>query len=420
MFHIDGKPVARSTYETYLRKHAARHSDARLQAFVDYQLKIYHAEVQGVDTLPAFRLQLLASRNRLMKAFQVDEAQEEAELRRLYERGLQRLESNDWIRMAHISRYLSQHADRRTEMAAQELMDSLYIRLKAGEDFARLAARYSDDEESRMEGGLLPWMAVNKNLQEWVERLARLEKDEISQPFYSPLGIHIVKWVDRKPSLSFEERKADLQEFRERKGLVRLRTLTAAQEAEITRRTKGLRDDMLAAHMTRKHGTDETVYQENDLEAYFKAHKSDYRWDLPHYRGAVLHCKDKKTASTLKKYLKKHPFEQWEEAFRQAVAKDSIPRARMEAGIFQIGRNAYIDKLVFKCGAYEADKSLPYIIVIGKKLKKGPETYHDVRDEVVRDYQASHQDAWIKTLRQVYKVEIDQEVLKTVNYDGSN
>lgn len=49
---------------------------------------------------------------------------------------------------------------------------------------------------------------------------------------------------------------------------------------------------------------------------------------------------------------------------------------------------------------------------MGKKLKKGPESYEDVKDAVIKDYQAVYQDAWLKDLKRKYKVEINQEVLK--------
>lgn len=78
-------------------------------------------------------------------------------------------------------------------------MDSIYSALRSGADFSLLARRYSDDADSRQVGGLLPWMPVNKNMQEWVNKLTVLEKNKISVPFYSPLGLHIVKWVERKP-----------------------------------------------------------------------------------------------------------------------------------------------------------------------------------------------------------------------------
>ncbi|MBT0709053.1 hypothetical protein INE91_02886 [Phocaeicola vulgatus] len=92
----------------------------------------------------------------------------------------------------------------------------------------------------------------------------------------------------------------------------------------------------------------------------------------------------------------------------------------MEAGVFQIGTNRYIDKLVFKCGSFQPEPDLPYTFVMGKKLKKGPESYEDVREAVVKDYLTVYEDAWLKDLKQKYKVEINQEVLKTVNNNGSN
>ena len=57
---------------------------------------------------------------------------------------------------------------------------------------------------------------------------------------------------------------------------------------------------------------------------------------------------------------------------------------------------------------------------MGKKLKKGPESYEDVRETVVKDYLSVCEDAWLKDLKRKYKVEINQEVLKTVNNNGSN
>ena len=59
----------------------------------------------------------------------------------------------------------------------------------------------------------------------------------------------------------------------------------------------------------------------------------------------------------------------------------------MEVGLFQIGKNAYIDKLAFKCGDMPRDARYPYVFIMGKRLKKGPEEYADVRKEVEKDLQ---------------------------------
>lgn len=57
-----------------------------------------------------------------------------------------------------------------------------------------------------------------------------------------------------------------------------------------------------------KYQSGDEAWNEDDLERFFKQHKSDYAWELPHYRGAVIHCKDRKTASAIKKQLKKNRY----------------------------------------------------------------------------------------------------------------
>lgn len=417
---VGGEPVTRAEFEYYFRKSSHRTPDAFLPSFIDYKLKVRHAHDTGMDTLPAFRRQLAWYRGKLLRTYRVDVAEEEQAVRRMYLRGEQRLQANDWIRVAHISKYLPQHADHREVLRARRQMDSVYAALQGGADFAALARRYSDDGTCKDGGGVLPWMPVNRNMQEWIDRLASLEKNRISAPFYSPMGIHIVKWIDRKPGISFEEKRDRLTDCLERNAAPAWKPLSGGQEERLARQVQEVHDGLLVACLSKRYRSGDEAWQESDLERFFEQHRSDYAWDLPHYRGAVVHCKDKKAASAIKKYLKKMPVGQWEDALRRLAGGAAAPKARIEAGVFRIGSNQYIDKLVFKCGGFQPDPDLPYTFVMGKKLKKGPERYEDVREAVVRDYLAVYQDAWLKELRRKYMVEINQEVLKTVNNNGSN
>ena len=60
-------------------------------------------------------------------------------------------------------------------------------------------------------------------------------------------------------------------------------------------------------------------------------------------------------------------------------------------------------------------KDFPYVAVVGKVLKKGPEDYTDVRGQVTADYQDMLEKAWVYDLRQRYPFTVNKEVLKTVN-----
>ncbi len=420
VLHIGGEPVHLSEFQYYYRKSPERTPQDFLPSFINYKLKARYASDAGLDTLSSFRMQLSYYQGKLLKSYLTDRNKEEETIRRMYEQGKQRLQESDWVRIAHISKYLPQNASRSTEIATQELMDSIYSALQAGADFEALARHYSDDGESRQAGGLLPWMPINKNVQEWVDRLATLERNKISLPFYSPLGIHIVKWVDRKPAIGYEEKRKQLADYLENMETCAWAEVPVEQKGRLMLQMQELHDGLLATYLTRKYETGDESYEESDLERFFKQHKSHYAWDLPHYRGAVIHCKDKKAASAIKKYLKKKPVSEWETALNRLIGNADVPKARIEAGVFQIGKNKYIDKLVFKCGGFQPDPVLPYTFVMGKKLKKGPQSYEDVRKEVVRDYLEANGNAWLKELKRKYKVEINQEVLKTVNNNGSN
>ena len=345
---IGGEPVKRTEFEYYFRKSHKRTPDSFLSSFINYKLKVRYAHDTGIDTLSAFRRQMAWYRGKLLKKYLVDAEKEEQTVRQLYLRSEQRLQTNDWIRIAHISKYLPQNVGRQDELRVLQQMDSVYAALQGGADFSALACRYSDDTTCKNMGGLLPWMPVNKNMQEWIDKLASLEKNKISAPFYSPMGIHIIKWIDRKPGISFEEKREQLLNYLEKNGNRTWQELSAGQRERLAFQVQELHDGLLAACLSQKYQSGDGTWQESDLEHFFKQHKSDYSWDLPHYRGAVIHCKDKKMASAIKKQLKRKPVSQWEDVLHRLIGNASFPKARIETGVFQIGTNRYIDKLAKK------------------------------------------------------------------------
>ena len=99
----------------------------------------------------------------------------------------------------------------------------------------------------------------------------------------------------------------------------------------------------------------------------------------------------------------------------QQMSDKMMEQCRYETGLFPIGSNPYVDKLVFNCGSFTPLPDYPYTWVIGKKLEKGPTDYRDVRKELQRDCLKAKKNSLIEAFIQKYAVEIDKEVLKTVN-----
>lgn len=74
-----------------------------------------------------------------------------------------------------------------------------------GANFEEMAKKYSDDKGSAVKGGKLPIFGVNKMVPEFEKVSFALKDGEISTPFESQFGYHIVKKLSSKPVPTFEE-----------------------------------------------------------------------------------------------------------------------------------------------------------------------------------------------------------------------
>ncbi|MGP1477614.1 MAG: peptidylprolyl isomerase, partial [Phocaeicola sp.] len=64
-----------------------------------------------------------------------------------------------------------------------------------------------------------------------------------------------------------------------------------------------------------------------------------------------------------------------------------------------------IDKKVFKQGTYQPDVDYPITLVIGKKMKNGPEDFKDVKEQVTHNFLSEYEEQLLKHLREKYHVE---------------
>ena len=112
--------------------------------------------------------------------------------------------------------------------------------------------------------------------------------------------------------------------------------------------------------------------------------------------------------------MKHLPFDQWTEKLHTAFNNDSV-RIKVVKGIFKRSINPVVDRLVFKQQIKKnTNLKYPYEAVYGKKIRT-PQTYEDVKELVIADYQDLLEKEWIKELRKQYVVKVNQDVLTTVN-----
>ena len=92
---------------------------------------------------------------------------------------------------------------------AKQMIDSLYNRLKQGEDFTVLASTFSNDTGSARDGGSLGWVSPGVMVPEFEQQMKNTPVGQFSKPFQSQFGWHILQVS--------ETRQQDMtQEYQER------------------------------------------------------------------------------------------------------------------------------------------------------------------------------------------------------------
>lgn len=447
---VNGVPVTRSEFEySYNKNNGEGVIDKKTveeyaELFVNYKLKVAAALDEHLDTLSSFKDEFAMYRDQQVRPTIVTDAEILDEARKAYNRAKESIGAKGLIRPAHIFFRLSTKATQHEQELVRQRADSVYRALQAGADFAALAAKVSQDPRSAAREGDLGWMQPGQTFVEFEEAAYALQPGQFSRPVLTPEGYHIILVKERKQLEPFEELKDMIVRSFEQQGLrdaiadmkVQQRieqsggTLTgqqvmqaradslAAVDSDMKYLIQEYHDGLLLYEISNREVWERAEKDETGLRAWFDAHKKDYAWQEPHYKGIAYHVKTKADVKAVKRSIKKVPFEQWAEVLRTTFNADSVIRIRVEKGIFKAGDNGTIDRLVFKLKqtTFDAENAdYPIEAVYGKKQKKYPDDYTDVRGQVVADYQQMLELEWVKSLRQRYPVQINQEILKTVN-----
>ncbi|MDX1514790.1 MAG: peptidylprolyl isomerase [Gammaproteobacteria bacterium] len=85
-----------------------------------------------------------------------------------------------------------------TEAEARVRLEQLKIRIENGEDFGELARAHSDDRGSALNGGDLGWVNPGGTVPNFENMMNSLEPGQVSEPFETRFGLHIVQVLERR------------------------------------------------------------------------------------------------------------------------------------------------------------------------------------------------------------------------------
>jgi peptidyl-prolyl cis-trans isomerase SurA len=129
----------------------------------------------------------------------------------------------DQIHARHILMKTNELAD---DALVQQKLNVLRERILKGEDFAGVAQTNSEDPGSASEGGDLGWAGPGTFVPEFDQVLASLKENEISMPFHTQFGWHIVQVLGHR-------RYDNSDDLKRRQAIEAIRASKADEETEL-------------------------------------------------------------------------------------------------------------------------------------------------------------------------------------------
>ena len=202
IMEIDGKPVTKSEFlQIYLKnnpnpKFDKASLDEYVEMFTKFKLKVAEAEKLGYDTIPKLKKELDGYRKQLALPYLIDSMENQAMVAQAYDR------IQNEVRASHILIRVDANASPKDTLIAYNRIMSLKARIEKGEDFAAVAKMKngSEDPSAASNGGDLGFFTAFQMVYPFEEKAFTTQIGQVSYPFRTRYGYHIVKVTDKRPS----------------------------------------------------------------------------------------------------------------------------------------------------------------------------------------------------------------------------
>ncbi len=178
------------------------------EAVIDQRLLANEARRQGLHLEPTSQPSLILAEDRALSEVLlrrlIENQVTDQSLRRVYDDQVKLMEPTEQVRARHIL------------VETRAAADLLSAQLETGADFAELAKEHSIDPSSGPKGGDLDYFTRLDMVPEFSEVAFATPVGQISQPFKSQFGWHIVKVEDKRMSKppGFDELRTQILRYR--------------------------------------------------------------------------------------------------------------------------------------------------------------------------------------------------------------
>jgi peptidyl-prolyl cis-trans isomerase C len=203
--------------------------DYLVQFVTDMILMSQAAEAKKMGDTLEFKRKLAFNREKLLMEQLLQKAAKEAltdkAMHDVYDEAAKQMGQEQEVHARHIL-IRAAAGDDKASKEAEDKIKAIIVRLKKGEDFAKVASEATEDPSGKANGGDLGYFSKEQMVPEFSDTAFKLDKDQISEPVKTQFGWHVIKVEDKrvKPVPPFDEVKPQIENYVQRKAQAELVT----------------------------------------------------------------------------------------------------------------------------------------------------------------------------------------------------
>lgn len=217
---VNGQPITQADLDIAAEDPAlsipgtdeAQKRDILISYVADLKLGAKAAEDAKLASEPDFTRRLAYVRDKLLVdeylEAQVKKAVTPEAAKSLYDETAKQMKPEEEVRARHIL------------VSTEDEAKKVEERLKAGEDFAKVANEVSKDPGSKASGGELGFFSKDQMVGPFAEAAFKLQPNQISDPVKTQFGWHVIQVEEKrtKPVPGFDEMKEQIDQYLTRKA----------------------------------------------------------------------------------------------------------------------------------------------------------------------------------------------------------
>ena len=197
--------------------------DYLVQFVTDMILMSQAAEAKKMGDTLEFKRKLAFNREKLLMEQLLQKAAKQAltdkAMHDVYDEAAKQMGQEQEVHARHIL-IRAAAGDDKASKEAEDKIKAIIVRLKKGEDFAKVASEATEDPSGKANGGDLGYFSKEQTVPEFSDTAFKLDKGQISEPVKTQFGWHVIKVEDKrvKPVPPFDEVKPQIENYVQRKA----------------------------------------------------------------------------------------------------------------------------------------------------------------------------------------------------------